>query len=109
MTGHNIKYLNKKKKEKVPPQPSITPNVMENLLASDVKTNVQGKSCIIAKNGRTNHILLNNVRSWETEGTILRISVVDNSTPILLFFPSNVQALQAEVRFANIMNGGLIL
>jgi len=104
-----IKYINKRRTTPVPPQPTIRPNVLENLNATDVKTNVQGKSCIIVKSGKTIHIALNNVKSFYTEGNILLITSVDSYIPMYLHFPTTAQAIQAELRFINIMNGGLVL
>jgi hypothetical protein len=109
MSDQSLRYIDKKKKVVVPSPIVSTPNILENLDVNDIKTNVVGKSCIISKGRKQQHIILNNVKTWYVDGNILYISVIDNETPILLIFPSSIQAKQAELRFVNIFNGALLI
>ncbi len=108
-SDQHLRYVNKRRVTPTPQPPAIRPNVLENLSANDVKTNVQGASAIITKTGKTIHILLNNVKSFFTEGNVLLITSVDSEAPVYLQFPTTAQAVQAEVRFKAIMNGGLVI
>jgi len=105
----HIRYINKRRTVQTPPPILVQPNVMENLSPTDLKTNVQGKSAIVTSVGKSIHIVLNNVKSWYSDGNILYISSIDNSTPILLQFATTPHAIQAEVRFCQIFNGGLLI
>ena len=103
-------YLNKKKKTQNLPVPKPpTPNNVEELVAADLKTNIQGVSLVVRKNSNLlQHISLKDVRDWSVKDRSLVIISVDSSDPIVLTFLSNTIAIQAEIRFTNIFNGAIL-
>lgn len=100
-------YINKVKKVPIPPAtPLVTPNSMDNLVPTDLKTHVVGVSAIVKKGGKTlQHINLSSVRDYFIEGSSLIINSIDSAVPTILTFSAPSAAQQAEVRFTAIMNG----
>lgn len=109
MSDHGIDFINKNKRVVQPAAVVLKPNTVESMVASDIKTNIVGKSCVVNKNGKGQHILLKNVRSWGVEGNNLVISTVDQEVNIILTFTTSAEAVQGELRFASIFNGALLL
>jgi hypothetical protein len=109
MSDHGIDFIDKRRRTAQAPAPVLRPNTVESMVASDIKTNVVGKSCVVNKNGKGQHIPLKNVRSWGVEGNNLVISTVDQDINIILTFTTSAEAVQGELRFASIFNGALLL
>lgn len=109
MSDHGTDFMNKKKTTVQVAAKAVAPTRSESLVATDIKTNIQGKSCVINKSGKGQHIYLKNVKSWKTESNSLVIKTVDNSIPIVLIFTNSTEAIAGEIRFANIFNGALLL
>lgn len=108
MSDHGLRYLNKKKKKIQLTTPVLNPTVFKALVAADIKTNIRGKSLVINKNGKGQHINLKNVKTWRLEGNSLIIRTVDNDISIILNFISFTEASLGEIRFTNIFNGALL-
>jgi hypothetical protein len=109
MSDHGIDFLNKRKRTVQPTAVVPEPNIVRSLVASDIKTNIVGKSCVVNKNGKGQHIQLKNVKSWGVEGNNLVISTVDQDVNIILTFTTSAEAAGGEFRFASIFNGALLL
>ena len=109
MSDHNLDYIDKKKKPIQNQAIALTPTVTVGLIVSDIKTNIQGKSCVISKNGKGQHINFKNIKCWHVDSNSLVIQTVDQSISIVLTFATEAEALQGEMRWANIFNGALLI
>ena len=108
-SDHGTSFINKKKKAVQIGAQAVTPTKTSSLIATDIKTNIQGKSCVVNKNGKGQHINLRGVKSWKIESNSLVIETVDNIIPIILTFISSTEAELGEIRWSLIFNGALLL
>jgi len=105
-------FIDKKKKTVTPTVPVVNPLTSGNLVALNVKTEIQRQTAVIKHpiDGQTIHqIILRNVLIFYKQGQTLVIKEVNNYQPTELTFINSNEAATAELRFKQIMNGAILL
>lgn len=107
---HQINWLNKNQNQVQPPPPlpPVNPNVINELYAINLVTDVLKLSINIVQNSiKVGHVILPKVTNWNISGNSLYIYSEDPSL-LTLNFVNTTEAQSALTRFETAMNGGAI-
>jgi len=87
--------------------PVPTPEVINGLIATNVKTHIQNQSVVVAVGTEIEALfLLSNLIGWVLEGTKI---IIKGLIDITLVFINKTEAEAAEIRLANALNGQLVV